>query len=195
MLDSLTSLAFSVHSSKGVYALLLGSGLSTSAGIPTGWDITLDLIRKSVAAGGEDCGDDPAAWYKAKTGRDADYSDLLDLLAKIPADRANLLSSYFDPTPEELTKGLKPPTAAHKVIGRLAARGYFRVILTTNFDRLVERALEAEGVSPTIISTASKHLRQCLLDNRILHLQKLDRTNLARCHVKEKELRCCLRIQ
>lgn len=41
MLDAVTSSAFSVQSSKGVYALLLGSGLSTAPGIPTGWDITL----------------------------------------------------------------------------------------------------------------------------------------------------------
>src|SRR5216683_1795166 len=100
MIDSLTSLAFSVQSSKGVYALLLGSGLSTAAGIPTGWDVTLDLIKKSAAANNEDCGADPEQWFKNKTGRDADYSDLLDLLAKTPADRASLLSGYFEPTPE-----------------------------------------------------------------------------------------------
>jgi hypothetical protein len=41
-----TQLAFSVYESKGVYALLLGSGLSRAANIPTGWEITLDLIRR-----------------------------------------------------------------------------------------------------------------------------------------------------
>ncbi len=154
MLDSLTSLAFAVQNGRGVYALLLGSGLSTAAGIPTGWDITLDLIRKSAAANNEDCGAEPASWFKTKTGHDADYSDLLDILAKTPADRANLLSSYFEPTPEDLANGLKAPTSAHKAIARLVAKGYVRVIVTTNFDRLLERALEAEGVSPALISTA-----------------------------------------
>jgi len=28
------------------------------------------------------------------------------------------------------------------------------VIVTTNFDRLIERALESEGISPTVISTS-----------------------------------------
>lgn len=46
MLDPLTSLSFSVYSNKGVYALLLGSGVSRAAGIPTGWEIVADLIRK-----------------------------------------------------------------------------------------------------------------------------------------------------
>src|SRR6266576_5652978 len=119
MVDPLTSLAFSVSSGRGVYALLLGSGVSTAAGIPTGWDITLDLIRKTAAAFKEDCGSDPVAWYRAKYQLDADYSALLDSLAKTQADRANLLSSYFEPTEEEITKGLKGPTPAHKSIARL----------------------------------------------------------------------------
>jgi hypothetical protein len=153
MLDALTSLAFSVQSSKGIYALLLGSGLSSAAGIPTGWDITLDLIRKTAAACGEDCGPDAAAWYKTKHGGDADYSELLNGLAKSPADRANLLSAYFEQSADDLEKGLKAPTLAHRSIARLVAKGFIRVILTTNFDRLIERALESEGVSPTIIST------------------------------------------
>ena len=35
----------------------------------------------------------------------------------------------------------------------MVSRGYFRVIVTTNFDRLMERALEAQGISPMIIAT------------------------------------------
>lgn len=34
--DPTTQLAFSMFENKGVYALLLGSGVSRSAGIPTG---------------------------------------------------------------------------------------------------------------------------------------------------------------
>jgi hypothetical protein len=154
MLDAVTSLAFSVQSSKGVYALLLGSGLSTAAGIPTGWDITLDLIRESAAAAGEECGTEAGTWYRTKYGRDADYSELLDAMAKTPADRANLLSGYFEPSADDLTNGLKAPTLAHKSIARMVVKGYVRVIITTNFDRLLERALESEGISPAIISTA-----------------------------------------
>lgn len=41
--DPLLKLAFSLEASPGVYALLLGSGLSRDAGIPAGWDIVLDL--------------------------------------------------------------------------------------------------------------------------------------------------------
>jgi hypothetical protein len=43
--DVNTQLAFSVYEGKGVFALLLGSGLSRAAGIPTGWEITLSCRR------------------------------------------------------------------------------------------------------------------------------------------------------
>jgi hypothetical protein len=48
MLDPITALAFSVFENKGVYAVLLGSGLSRAARVPTGWEITLDLVRRAV---------------------------------------------------------------------------------------------------------------------------------------------------
>jgi len=153
MLDAITSLAFSMHSSKGVYALFLGSGLSTAAGIPTGWHVTLDLVRRTAVVAGEDPGAHADAWYRTKYSRDPDYSELLDTLAKTPADRSNLLSAYFEPSADDLKNGLKAPSAAHKSIARLVANGYVRVILTTNFDRLLERALESEGISPRVIST------------------------------------------
>ena len=49
MLDTLTSTSFAVHNAKGVYALLLGSGISRAANVPTGWEVTLDLIRRIAA--------------------------------------------------------------------------------------------------------------------------------------------------
>lgn len=46
MIDPATALAFSVFENRGVYAVLLGSGVSRSAQIPTGWEVTLDLVRR-----------------------------------------------------------------------------------------------------------------------------------------------------
>ena len=153
-METITSLSFSVASGRGTYALLLGSGLSSAAGIPTGWDITLDLIRKIAVATKQDCGADPAGWYRETYKSEPDYSSMLDTLAKTPSDRTNLLRGYFEATAEESDQGLKEPTAAHRSIARLVAKGYFRVVVTTNFDRLLERALETEGVSPAVIGTA-----------------------------------------
>ncbi|WP_158285587.1 hypothetical protein [Azospirillum sp. TSA6c] len=49
MSDPLLSLAHSVQSNKGVFAVLLGSGVSRAAGIPTGWELTFDLVRRLAA--------------------------------------------------------------------------------------------------------------------------------------------------
>jgi hypothetical protein len=153
LFDPLTSLAFSVYSGKGVYALLLGSGVSRAAEIPTGWEVTLDLVRKIATVEGEDCDPDPESWYRKRFGTGPEYSALLENLAITPSERTNMLASYFEATPEERELGKKTPTVAHKAIARLASGGYFRVIVTTNFDRLMEQALEAEGVNPAVIST------------------------------------------
>jgi hypothetical protein len=154
MLDPLLSLAHSMHSAKGVYALLLGSGVSRAASVPTGWEVTLDLVRKFAKLAGEDPGADPAAWYQAHHGAAPDYSRLLDDIAPAPAERRQVLHGYFEPTEDEREQGVKQPTAAHRAIARLVAKGHIKVLLTTNFDRLTETALRDEGIEPVVISNA-----------------------------------------
>ena len=153
MMDPVLSLALSLQSNKGVYALLLGSGASRAAGIPTGWEVVEDLIKKISLLRGEECDDDPAGWYLKTFGTSPDYSELLAQVAKEPAERTQLLRGYFEPTSEERERGVKTPTIAHKEIARLVSKGYIRVIVTTNFDRLVGTALETEGIVPTVISS------------------------------------------
>lgn len=153
MIDPLLSLAYSMHATEGVYALLLGSGISRASGIPTGYEIVLDLIRKLTALVGEDCEPNPDDWYRSKFSEEPDYSRLLDQIAKSPAERQQLLQTYFEPNNEEREQGLKMPTEAHRAIAELVASGHVRVIVTTNFDRLMEKALEAIGVVPTVISS------------------------------------------
>lgn len=45
------------------------------------------------------------------------------------------------------------PIVSHPVGVELAAKGHVKVILTINFGKLAERALEAAGITPTVIST------------------------------------------
>jgi hypothetical protein len=156
MIDPMVSLAFAVYSNKGAYALLLGSGISRASGIPTGWEVVLDLIRKVAAVEKANCEPDPAEWFRQKHGVEPDYSKLLDGIAKTPAERQQLLRVYFEPTEEERADGLKRPSAAHKAIAQLVAASYLRVIITTNFDRLMEIALEELGVAVTVISTTDQ---------------------------------------
>jgi len=151
--DPLIQLAFSIYESKGVYAVLLGSGLSRAAEIPTGWEITLDLIRRVALAQGYDDQPEWAAWYRQKTGKEPDYSTLLEELAVSPDERRAILHSYIEPTEEDREEGRKVPTAAHRAIAVLVQGGYIRVIATTYFDRLMENALRERGIEPTIVTS------------------------------------------
>jgi hypothetical protein len=144
LIDPLLSLAVSMHAQKGIYAILLGSGVSRSAGIPTGWEIVLDLASRLARVSGENYeGETAASWYTSKYSRPPDYSGLLDALAATPAERQRLLRGYFEPTEGEAEQGIKSPMPAHRAIAELVSDGQVRVVLTTNFDHLVERAIEA----------------------------------------------------
>lgn len=139
MLDPVLSLAIAMQSDPGVYALLVGSGLSRSAGIPTGWEVVLDLIRKLAVLMKEDPEGPPDEWYRNRFKEEPDYARLLDQLATTPAERQQLLRNYFEPNDAERDEGLKTPTVAHHAIADLVKRGYIKVIVTTNFDRLIEK--------------------------------------------------------
>jgi len=91
-------------------------------------------------------------WGQYGDGGPLGYSNLLASLAPAPAARRALLAGFFEPTVDDADAGLKVPTRAHRAIAGLAKRGYVRVILTTNFDRLMERALEEAGVLPQVLS-------------------------------------------
>ena len=153
MIDPIHSLAFSIQANPGVYAVLVGSGISRAAKIPTGWEITLDLIRKLAVLHEESCEPDPEHWYRGKFDKEADYSDLLDALAKTRAERQQLLRQYWEPSDQEREEDVKRPTAAHHAIAALAAPGFIKVILTTNFDRLMEGALRDQGLEPVVLSS------------------------------------------
>lgn len=151
MIDPTTALAFSLYENRGVYALVLGSGVSRAAHIQTGWEITLDLTRRLGLLEGVEERADWAAWHQERFGKPPSYSELLDMLAPTQAERRSLLHSYIEPTAEDREEGRRIPTKAHVAIARLIRDGVVRVIITTNFDKLLETALRAEGVEPTVI--------------------------------------------
>lgn len=156
ILDPLLSLAHSMCSGKGVFAVLLGSGVSRSAGVPTGWDLMLTLIRELATLRGEDAGIQPDEWFRRSQHAEPDYSAVLGALARTPAERRALLQPFFEPTEEERERGIKVPTSAHKAIARLAASGHVRIIVTTNFDRLMEMALLDEGITPVVVANGDQ---------------------------------------
>lgn len=156
MFDPRVSLATALSGQHGVYALLLGSGVSTGAGIPTGWGVVEALVRRAAVAGHHEVSDDfewEQWWSENGGGQELGYSTLIEGLASTSAARQALLATFFEPTEEEREQGLKIPGPAHRAIAKLVSKGLIRVIVTTNFDRLMEQALEAEGIFPQVIST------------------------------------------
>ncbi|WP_236825310.1 MULTISPECIES: SIR2 family protein [unclassified Blastococcus] len=159
-LDPLVMLSTGMHGQPGVYALLLGSGVSTGAGIPTGWGVVTELVRRAAAAAapgdpeapGRAAADPEAWWAEHGDGQELGYSNLLAALAPTQAARRDLLAGFFEPTDDDAEQGLKVPGPAHRAIAELVKRGLIRVVLTTNFDRLIERALEDAGVPPQVVS-------------------------------------------
>ncbi len=144
------ALALTVHHSPGVQAMLLGSGISRPAGIPTGWEITLDLIRRLASVQGVADESDWASWYRTRYSKEPSYSEILDAVASTPAERRSIIHGYIEARDGEDNR---QPTKAHNAIARLVALGAVRVIVTTNFDRLLESALREAGVEPTVIAS------------------------------------------
>jgi hypothetical protein len=189
--DPLTQLAFSVYESKGVFAVLLGSGISRAAEIPTGWEITLDLIRRVALAHGIPEQPDWAAWYREKTGQEPNYSTLLEELASSPEERRSILHSYIEPTEEDREEGRKVPTAAHHAIADLMRGGHIRVIVTTNFDRLLENALRERGIEPTIVASVDA-LVGAEMFGSLAHLERNEMEDVQQELASNPQQGCCI---
>lgn len=155
-LSPLAMLATSVQAQPGVYALLLGSGVSTGANVPTGWGVVTTLVCRVAAvedpASLEDAATDPEKWWHDHHDEPLGYSSLLEALAPTPAARQGLLAEFFEPSDEERDQGIKTPSRAHLAIAELVKRGSVKVIITTNFDRLMEQALDTVGIAPQVIA-------------------------------------------
>lgn len=90
----------------------------------------------------------------AKTlGREPDYSELVKELGGSPEERCSLLEGYIEPTAEERAERRKVPTAALRAIADLVHDGLVRVVVSTNFDRLLENALRDRGVEPNVVDS------------------------------------------
>ncbi len=168
--DGIVKLASCIHANPAAYAVLFGSGTSYAAGVMTGWDIAIDLVRRLAKLETRNVPEDPRAWYRGAHGEDVDYSRVLEHLAPAPGDRQALLDPYFEPTEEEREQGRKLPTRVHRALAALVATGHIRIIITTNFDRLIERALQDNGIEPLVIASADQarsapplHSRRCVV--------------------------------
>lgn len=153
--DALLTLAFSLRANPGAYAVLVGAGVSAPSGILTAWGVVKDLISRLAVLVGDEEPADHAQWYEDRYGEPARYETLLEKLAPSSLERQRLLRTYFEPADPAAGSEEKQPTVAHRSIARLVKSGSIRVIVTLNFDRLLEQAIRAEGIEPTIVASAA----------------------------------------
>lgn len=138
----------------------------------TAWEILEALIRE-VAASEEKQADDPFSWWKGRCGVEATYSDVLEAIGRTMEERRAALARFFERTDEDVENGAKRPSEAHREIARLAGQGRIRLIVTLNFDHMMEQALRDEGVEPVIVAGSSAidemeplHAQRCV----VIHL-------------------------
>jgi hypothetical protein len=148
VIDPFVVLAASLHYDRGAYAVLVGSGMSTAAGIPTGWELAELEARHQDGR----VPDDIKAWWAANKAAPLGYSSVMEAIAPTVGQRQALLRSVIEPSADEIRAGEKVPGAAHYALAELVGRGYVRVIVTTNFDRLIETALRSAGIEEQMLS-------------------------------------------
>lgn len=149
--DPFLPLAFSLYSNPGAYAVLAGAGVSRGAGLPTAWDIVVDLIAQMAGADVEIDADTASDWYEKRYTKPPTYSDVVHQLALTQTERQSLLRKYFESTVDDAQEVV--PSVAHRSVARLMQAGTIRVVLTVNFDRLFEKALQELGIKPTVVAT------------------------------------------
>jgi hypothetical protein len=119
----------------GHYAFLLGAGVSASAGIPLGGAIVsmlrerlIDELRRVSSDAGQSTFEE-LGWFRDP---DTEYSEAL--LRAFSSDHER--QDFF----RKLIAG-KMPSLAHYYLASIIASGHCKLVLTTNFDDLLEKAL------------------------------------------------------
>ena len=145
-IDSMSALTSSMHASPGLYAVLVGSGISRSAGQPGAWEILGKLITSYATAQGVDLEPSDASpfdWWYQKMGVLPDYSNVLEQLEPTRGGRQNRLATHFQHA---------APSSAHQDLAGLCHSGKVQVVITTNFDRLIEQALSTLGAHFQVVN-------------------------------------------
>lgn len=157
------------------FAWLLGAGASASAGVPLASFIRDQLLFDRYAAVHrlvrQDLDQaDPALLERVHTffdnanempplGSPGDYSAAFDLCLPEPAARKALL--------QQLIEGARPGFA-QRVFGGLVVAGACDLVITTNFDRLIEKSFaEAQRAGTDLNTDLSRELNVAGLDSTV----------------------------
>lgn len=153
--DDMLTLAHTMHSTHNSHALLFGAGVSIAAGAPSAWEVITGLVGDLAAQAGQPRPgpDEAETWYVERFEVPLAYETLIEGLAPTQTERQRLLRRFFEPDPDDADAKVMRPSAAHRAVADLVKRRAVRIILTLNFDRLAETALQEVGIQPVILSS------------------------------------------
>lgn len=164
-----------VTEAPGMFAWMLGAGTSQSAGLPTAWDIIWDLKRR---------------YYCSEEHQEVSSNDLQNAAVREKIE-SYLMSRGFpassDPTAysrsfelifgadlerqsrylqAKLSEKVSSLTVGHRIFGGLFSMGAIKVVFTTNFDTVVERAVaEVTGKSLAAFHLEGSYAAKQALNN------------------------------
>jgi hypothetical protein len=142
-LNPLVKLAASAVPGEKKFVLLAGAGISKDAGLPTSWDLMLGTAALLRAAESDPGKGDLQTWFLDSIYARMPYAELIGTLFPTAVEQQSFIRDKLKAT---------APGESHQLIAELARRGVIRCIITTNFDTLLEQALEGAGVAVQVIA-------------------------------------------
>ena len=144
-MNPIIKLAASALPGEKKFILFAGAGVSKDAGVPTAWELMLKTAKIFYAQEKEgDISDqDVEEWFKSSKYAQLEYCELIQELYSTSSEQRNFLDKWL---------GSHEIGDVHRSIAELARRDIIRGIITTNFDPLLERALEEKGIRVQVIS-------------------------------------------
>ena len=144
-MNPIIKLAASALPGEKKFILFAGAGVSKDAGVPTAWELMLKTARIFYTQEHTDNppDDDVDKWFETSKYALMEYSDLIRELYSTSSEQRNFLDKWL---------GSNEIGDVHRSIAELARRDIIRGIITTNFDPLLERALEEKGIRVQVIS-------------------------------------------
>jgi len=169
--DAVVPVAYAMHASPKRYALLLGAGTSVAAGLPTASDVSGNMILAVAKGRGEQVerGKDNEvclAWFEGTFGEPATFQRLMEELGISEGNRKDGLKKFIYQTDEDGNPVPGVPTEAHRAIARLVKGGMISLIITTNFDTLMEEALKGEDIPYEVITEESDVTQMSVFPDR-----------------------------
>lgn len=136
----------------------IGAGVSSASGLPLG-DTLRDLVLSKLYP-------ESPSFDHVKTFRASFYPDQNDITLEMVLQQVRQRLGYdgINDLLKPIFKKIKEPSLSHEILASLAKKGFISLILTTNFDDLLEEALKRKEVNFRVISGRDECV---LIDQRV----------------------------